>query len=383
MRRRHPTRPTQGHAAGAESYHARRARRIPMRIHGRGSSRARAHGTADRAAGAAALLTPAPPRPFSGDRLYPRALSCPLSSRLLADIPCPGATGRCPLANLSRTLFWRRSPFARAAPAALRAFRDAAAPGRACPACEYKRGRGAGRRGAGARTSRARPPGLRGAARGSRARGARGRRRLDRAPDAAGDHPRRPARGGPLGAAHALDVHEGAHRCLSEADEAGACPARRRDRGGRRRRPGQEPRGAEQGEEGQGAPRRAGHGPRGEARRGGDQEGGREEAAEDPGRAVGAEGDARRAERAAAAGGAGGLLVQPLQRLRRQEPTDALHARRLRAHAIRPNVLGKFRDLLGATAQHRRCLYLDNSAAPPSGARSPAARRSRRTRRGA
>jgi uncharacterized protein (DUF1800 family) len=62
------------------------------------------------------------------------------------------------------------------------------------------------------------------------------------------------------------------------------------------------------------------------------------------------------------------LLVQPLQRLRRQGADARVH-HRCEREAIRPHVLGRFRDLLGATAKSPAMLfYLDNARSSRAGA---------------
>ena len=85
-------------------------------------------------------------------------------------------------------------------------------------------------------------------------------------------------------------------------------------------------------------------------------------------RAVRAEDPARGLQRAAAAGSAHRLLVQPLQR-RRAQGRDRFLLTEYERDAIRPHVLGKFRDLLGATAKSPAMLfYLDNwMSADPNG----------------
>ena len=91
-------------------------------------------------------------------------------------------------------------------------------------------------------------------------------------------------------------------------------------------------------------------------------------------RAGAAEADPRGLQRAAARRSHGRLLGQPFPRLCR-EGTDAALPYGCKRDTIRPRVLGKFRDLLGATAESPAMLfYLDNwqsAAAPVPDVRPP------------
>ena len=81
-------------------------------------------------------------------------------------------------------------------------------------------------------------------------------------------------------------------------------------------------------------------------------------------RRAGGQAGARGRERAAARGGDGGLLGEPLLRVRRQGADTRYYVPEYDRDVIRPHALGNFRDLLGAVAKSPAMLfYLDSARA--------------------